>query len=285
MAKSAKDTRENKTKEGAGKSSKTAAAGVAAARRPAKATPSGKRRKESSAASGNSTRRSSSLKLQRVVRKVSQGVIRNDWTPLSNTAREEIMKIMHAVSFAVYSSVTSEEKKKEAQEVVHSVLSKMERRLRRLPVPSVTKDRNFQYEKMLELNTSLEADLATDLQQISELEAEIAAEQNELEKDRGYLKTLTQNAKSQELLRASQKKKLNNLLKNVSNIRPMNDDADSINLVDAPATDPLVTTDDDLRNLIRLLTSHLTSISSNVAGLEEVLAATRRVQGLLGFPI
>ncbi|KAK9488244.1 CENP-Q, a CENPA-CAD centromere complex subunit-domain-containing protein [Lipomyces starkeyi] len=282
MAKSGKTTAATKRMKTNSKSSKAAAADVAAVSKSSKIAASVKRQRESSTTSGNSAQKSrTSLKLRPVVRKVNQNVIRNDWMQLSDTAREEIMKIMQSVSFAVYNSVTGEDKKKEAQELVQSVLSKMERRLRRLPVPPTTKDRNFQYESILELNASLEADLATDLQQIAELEAEIAAEQNELEKDRGYLQTLKHNAKSQELLRASQKKKLNKLLKDVSNIAPANDDAESINLVDASTTDPQITADNDLRNLILRLGSHLTSISKNIAGLEEVLAATRQVEGAL----
>ncbi|KAK9496122.1 CENP-Q, a CENPA-CAD centromere complex subunit-domain-containing protein [Lipomyces doorenjongii] len=281
MPKSAKSSTATKRKTHS-KSSKSAAPDVAAVRKSAKVAASAKQRTESSTASGKSAKNSrTSLKLRPVVRKVNQSVIQNDWMQLSDTAREEVMKVMQSVSLAVYNSVTGEEKKKEAQELVQSVLSKMERRLRRLPVPPTTKDRNFQYEKILELNASLEADLATDLQQISELEAEIAAEQNELEKDRGYLQTLKHNAKSQELLRASQKKKLNKLLKDVSNVMPTNDDAESINLVDASTTDPQITTDNDLRNLILRLGSHLTSISNNIAGLEEVLVATRQVEGAL----
>ncbi|KAK9377467.1 CENP-Q, a CENPA-CAD centromere complex subunit-domain-containing protein [Lipomyces chichibuensis] len=280
MAKSRKATTATKRMKTNSKSS--TAADVAAVSKSAKVATSAKQRRESSITSGNSVQISrTSLKLRPVVRKVSQSVIQNDWMQLSDTAREEIMKVMKSVSFAVYNSVTGEEKKKEAQELVQSVLKKMERRLRRLPVPPKTKDRSFQYEKILELNASLEADLATDLQQISEIEAEIAAEQNELEKDRGYLQTLKHNAKSQELLRASQKKKLNKLLKDVSNIMPTNDDAESINLVDTSTTDPQITTDNDLRNLILRLGSHLTSINNNIAGLEEVLVATRQVEGAL----
>ncbi|KAJ8099880.1 CENP-Q, a CENPA-CAD centromere complex subunit-domain-containing protein [Lipomyces tetrasporus] len=282
MAKSARPTKVKKPMRPSRQASKTTAADASKVSKVAKLAASANRRAEGSTASDNRAQQSrTGPKVRRVVRRVRARVIQNDWVQLSETAREEVMKVMQASSLAVYNSVTGEEKKKEVQEVVGSVLSKMERRLRRLPVPPTTKDRNFQYERMLELNVALEADLVTDLQQVAELEAEITAEQNELEKDTEYLQTLKHNAKSHEMLRGSQKKKLDKLLKEVSNVTPTNDDAESINLMDTSIADPQITTDNDLKMLIFRLGSHLTSIRNNIVGLEGVLAATRQVERVL----
>ncbi|KAK9322346.1 CENP-Q, a CENPA-CAD centromere complex subunit-domain-containing protein [Lipomyces orientalis] len=279
MAKSARHT---KVKKAMRPASRTAATDTSKVSKAAKMIASANRRTEVPTASDNRVQQSrTGPKVRQVVRRVSASVIQNEWVQLSETAREEIMKVMQAVSLAVHNSVTGEEKKKQVQEVVGSVLSKMERRLRRLPVPPSTKDRNFQYERMLELNVALEADLVTDLQQVTELEAEITAEQNELEKDTEYMQTLKHNAKSHEMLRGSQKKKLDKLLKDVSNVTPTNDDAESINLMDTSTADPQITADNDLKMLILRLGSHLTSIRNNIVGLEAVLAATRQVELVL----
>ncbi|KAK7207433.1 CENP-Q, a CENPA-CAD centromere complex subunit-domain-containing protein [Myxozyma melibiosi] len=217
------------------------------------------------------------LRLVPVVRKVQIA----DWVPLSDNAREEILKVMQSVSFAIYSSLTTEEHRRTAQEVIAGLLEKFERKLRRLPVPASTKDWSFQYEKTLEMNAQLETALASNVRQITTLEAEITAEEKAIEEDNVYLQSLKRNAKSQEMSRAVQQKKLDQLFRDSSEIESQGDDAESINFVLHDYQDPQTTNDKDIQNLLERLRPHLASMSANIAGLDEVLSATRQVAGAL----
>lgn len=64
--------------------------------------------------------KSNSLRLVPVVRKVNI----EGWVSLSDNAREEILKSMHSVSFAIYNSLSTEEHKKTAQGVINGLLQK-----------------------------------------------------------------------------------------------------------------------------------------------------------------
>ncbi|KAK9465043.1 CENP-Q, a CENPA-CAD centromere complex subunit-domain-containing protein [Lipomyces arxii] len=216
-----------------------------------------------------------------VVHKVRPDVIRRQWTRLSDSSREEVMRSLSAAAFEVTNSVTGDKKKKEAQETMSAVIQLLERRLRRLPVPPTAKERNFQYEKMLEINALLEGDMVANLERIAKLENEITSEELQLKNDQEYLGTLKENAKQHEKLRSKQQRKLRKVIKDPIDSDGERDDSETINLVDIDEIDLEATEDKDVMQMMTRLGPHLTMMNNTISGVEEALALTRRVADAL----
>ncbi|KAK9457694.1 CENP-Q, a CENPA-CAD centromere complex subunit-domain-containing protein [Dipodascopsis uninucleata] len=235
--------------------------------------------KESGKDHQNQRKDSKLFNSKETVHKISCDVIQREWGTLSESACENIIDLMYLVTLAVYNSIQSEQRKKQAQEVITDAIEKIRRRLRKLPVPPTANEKNFDYEGVLETNAQLERDLVTDLESISQLEQEIKKERKLYDKDKEYFKELEHNARAQENLRNSQKKKLNKLLRDVTNLQENSgDDSETIGFVESHS---MIDSDSSLNSLTSRLSQHLYSISSNISSVEEIVAASRQVESVL----
>ncbi|KAK9470343.1 CENP-Q, a CENPA-CAD centromere complex subunit-domain-containing protein [Dipodascopsis tothii] len=217
-------------------------------------------------------------KIEPVIHKIRNSVIRRDWVLLPDSAQREIIEMARVVSFPVLNSIANEKKKQESLEVIEGVLGKIARRLKKVPVPPNSKGRNFEYESIVASNADLESQLIPDMAQISVLESEIAAETAKLEEEQEYLQTITKNARSQASMRKAQQKKLaSSLVESTDGTEE--DSAEAINL--ASSNTEVLGHNDEIDGLTRRLNLHVNSIKSNFQDFEDILAEMKNVEVLL----
>ncbi|PWW77539.1 hypothetical protein C7212DRAFT_314626 [Tuber magnatum] len=205
------------------------------------------------------------------VRNVPQELVEAKWGILSDWGREEVMEVVRAAERPVLMTFRRENRRVEAQEVLHRVVRRIENSLTKVPVPPLGKDTYLNYEKLLGKNRALEAILEPDLRQIAELEAEIEKEQKLLEKEEDYLQELKKNAIAQENIRRQKSRNMHPILRNAPSKQDPVDSVEKINLtskLSAPLYD--VDSDRQLHPLTAQLQQHLTSMQGNSGSLGEV---------------
>ncbi|PUU83018.1 CENP-Q, a CENPA-CAD centromere complex subunit-domain-containing protein [Tuber borchii] len=206
------------------------------------------------------------------VRNVPQEVVEAKWGVLSDKGREEVMEVVRAAERPVLMTFRRENRRAEAQEVLHRVVRKIGNSLTKVPVPPLGKDTYLNYEKLLSKNRALEAILEPDLRQIAGLEAEIEREQKLLEKEEDYLQELKKNAIAQENIRRQKSRNMHPILRNAPSKQDPIDSVEKINLTSKLSATSLydVNSDRQLHPLTTQLQQHLTSMQGNSGSLGEV---------------
>ncbi|CUS14971.1 unnamed protein product [Tuber aestivum] len=205
------------------------------------------------------------------VRNVPQELVEAKWGVLSDKGREEAMEVVRAAERPVLMTFRRENRRVEAQEVLHRVVRRIGNSLTKVPVPPLGKDAYLNYEKLLDKNRALEAILEPDLRQIAGLEVEISKEQKLLEKEKGYLQELKRNAIAQESIRRQKSRNMHPILRNAPSKQDPIDGVEKINLtpkLSASLYD--VDSDRQLHPLTTQLQQHLTSMQGNSGSLGEV---------------
>ncbi|RPB05531.1 hypothetical protein L873DRAFT_1797934 [Choiromyces venosus 120613-1] len=207
------------------------------------------------------------------VRNIPQEVVEAKWGFLSDKGREDLMDVIKAAERPVLMTFRRENRRVEAQEVLHRVVRKIGNSLTKVPVPPLGKDTHLNYEKLLDKNRALEAILEPDLRQIADLEAEIEKEQKLLEKEEDYLQELKKNATAQETIRRQKSRNMHPILRNIPSKPDPIDSAEKINLTSYSSAASLhydVNSDRQLHPLTTQLQQHLASMQGNSGSLGEV---------------
>jgi DNA repair ATPase RecN len=135
----------------------------------------------------------------------------------------------------------------------------------------------------------METSLIPDLQLIAQLEKEIEREKNFLDQDEIQLNTLTKNAARDESMRKAQMKKVWSSGMSLTKIHPLlresgsGDPPVAINLISEPMVPVYdVGADKAMGGVLKDLSSHLSSLSSNLNEMKEVRAWLNRAEESLG---
>ncbi|CAZ84386.1 unnamed protein product [Tuber melanosporum] len=205
------------------------------------------------------------------VRNIPQEVVEAKWGVLTDKGRDEVMEVVRAAERPVLMTFRRENRRVEAQEVLHRLVRKIGNSLTKVPVPPLGKDAYFNYENLLDKNRALEAILEPDLRQIAGLEAEIEKEQKLLEKEEDYLQELKKNAIAQENIRRQKSRNMHPILRNVPSKQDPIDIVEKINLTSKLSASLYdVDSDRQLHPLTTQLQQHLTSMQGNSGALGEV---------------
>jgi hypothetical protein len=157
-----------------------------------------------------------------VTHRVSRQTIETKWEPLTPACIERISQIVHDLQRPVIVHINDDRKRTEANTALHMVsrrlISKVSKGLPFPPSMRNSREDDFDFEKILDYNSALEAQLTPALHAIELLEAELAKETGQLESDQATLATLEANAKTEATVRKEAGRKLHPLLQSDSAI-------------------------------------------------------------------
>ncbi|KAH7419787.1 CENP-Q, a CENPA-CAD centromere complex subunit-domain-containing protein [Cadophora sp. MPI-SDFR-AT-0126] len=223
--------------------------------------------------------------LKAVTRNVSRQTIEAKWEALPPTAIDRIAQLLSDLQRPVIACLSDERKKTQASTAVEVVSRKLVKKFSRgLPFPPGTRNHredDFDFEKILDHNRALEAQLTPALHSSQLLEAELSKELAKLEADKEFLAELETNAKAEALVRNQAARKLHSVLKEDDSIGGIELLKDDIGLqVDRqfPVLDLGVQDDENLRPLMEELGDHVDSIQGNikqVQGISQAMAKSR----------
>ena len=156
-----------------------------------------------------------------VIRKVSRQTIEAKWEPLPPAGVERISQIVHQVQRAVAVHFNGD-KRTEANTTLHMLsrrlISKVTKGLPFPPPMHNNREDDFDFEKILDHNRALEAQLTPALHASELLESELGKEKMYLESEQASLMDLEANAKSEASLRKDARRRLHPLLQSESMI-------------------------------------------------------------------
>jgi hypothetical protein len=154
--------------------------------------------------------------LQAVTRKVPRQTIETKWEPLSSGCVERISQLLQDLQRPVVVRYNDERKKTQSSTALQMLSRRLVRKISKgLPFPQGTRNHredDFDFEKILDHNRALEAQLTPALHANELLEARVKKELALLESDRETLITLEANAKTESALRSEAARKLHSLL-------------------------------------------------------------------------
>ncbi|KAI9739409.1 MAG: hypothetical protein M1818_005097 [Claussenomyces sp. TS43310] len=135
-----------------------------------------------------------------VERKVPRQTIDSKWEPLPPNAIEHVTQLLGDVEKSVVMRLRDERKRTQAATSISMVARRLQRKLvRGLPFPPSTRSRkeeDFDFEKILDSNVTLETQLTPMLHSTELLKAEIKRENLQLDEEVRNLDTLETNAKA-----------------------------------------------------------------------------------------
>ncbi|KAI9792397.1 MAG: hypothetical protein M1816_002281 [Peltula sp. TS41687] len=218
--------------------------------------------------------------LEQEIKLVPPEVVNSKWVNLSVPAQEQVRGLFTAVERTLVMRDRDEDKRAEAQLALNSLLQDLERKLPRFPFPPDTKDAHFDYEKLLESNRSLEAQLTPSIHSIGLLKEAIQQEEALLTADKRKLDHLEKEAKAEEILRSRQTKNVHPLLSLPDDAGSVNDDAEGIGLIENANEDGIAldAVDSDLAQVIEQLRGYLDNMQEDVTlthELGDAVSATR----------
>jgi hypothetical protein len=119
------------------------------------ARPSQSRKRKSSEAFGMSYTSRVSKRFQKLkpqTRHISQSTINAKWAPLPVAAQEQVRQLFKTAKRPVILSRRDETQRREAELVLEHMVSRLEKRLPRMPFPRRSKEEHFNLGKLLERN-------------------------------------------------------------------------------------------------------------------------------------
>lgn len=229
--------------------------------------------------------------LTQVTHKVSRQAIGTRWGPLNPGCVASIIQLMDDIQKPAIAHIQHDQKKLQASQGLQMLTRKILKKVSRGPFPPSTRiylEDDFNFEKILDHNRSLAAQLTPVLHANELLEAELKKETALLELDQGDLEDLESNAKAHSALRKKAAKNVHSLLEETS---VEGDESDHICLRTAPSLAtpfdvsqdqtplsgpqpdfPQNPADDDVQAVIAQLGGHMDSIEGNM----------KQVQGVTG---
>jgi hypothetical protein len=246
--------------------------------------------------------------LKPVARKVSRQTIAAKWEPLPLGCADRVSRLLQDVQRPVIAHLNDERKKVQASTALQMVSRRLVGKISKgLPFPPPTRSNredDFDFEKVLDHNRALEAQLTPALHGNELLEAELAKETACLEADNETLAELEKNAKSEATTRNQAARRLHVLLQSdesqINNAALRNDIGMEDNSRHVLPLDLSVSTnssdcssiltnhqmhDNDLQGLIKELHGHVDTINWNmkqVNGISEAIVRSKaKVQGTL----
>lgn len=156
--------------------------------------------------------------------------IKATWPLLSSMGRFEIMRMINSELLSVLHSIHGEKAKQEFQIAYSALISRIEKKLHKVPVPPSTRKSHYEWDTIHNQNSQLESTLASMLEQNQHLEAEIEKETRELAKEKKYLKTVETNSKNQIGAMTKLGKKAQNIYRVQEAETRLADSKDDINL-------------------------------------------------------
>ncbi|PQE10535.1 Kinetochore fta7 protein [Rutstroemia sp. NJR-2017a BVV2] len=221
--------------------------------------------------------------LTAVTRRISRETIDTKWEPLPPGCLEKISDLLVDVQRPVILQVRDERKKTQASTAIQMISRRLISRVRKgMPFPKSTRtnrEDDFDFEKILDYNLALEAQLTPVVHSNELLEAELRKEQILLENEQKYLADLEANAKDEASKRRQTARKAHPLLQSEESIP--REELDSILGPDAQSSPP-VTLDtskyQDLEDIMKSISGHVGSIQGNleqIEGIGEAMTKTK----------
>jgi hypothetical protein len=154
--------------------------------------------------------------LQAVTRRVSRQTIEAKWEPLPSGCIERISQLLQDLQRPVIVRYNDERKKMQSSTALQMISRRLIGKISKgLPFPQGTRNHredDFDYEKILDHNRALEAQLNPALHANALLEAQVSKELALLESESEGLATLEVNAKKEAALRKGAARRLHSLL-------------------------------------------------------------------------
>ena len=158
-----------------------------------------------------------------VTRRVSRQIIEAKWEPLPPACVERISQLVYDLQRPVVVHLNDDRKRTEANTTLHMIsrrlISKISKGLPFPPAMRNNREDDFDFEKILDHNRALEAQLTPALHANELLEAELAKEMEYFESDQAGLAKLEANAKSEATVRKDAGRRLHSLLHSDSMIQ------------------------------------------------------------------
>ncbi|CZR53198.1 uncharacterized protein PAC_03076 [Phialocephala subalpina] len=240
--------------------------------------------------------------LKPVVRKISLQKIDAKWEPLPPACVERVSNLLQDLQRPVMVRL-NEQKNTQAgtalQMISRRLISKLSKGLPFPPATRNTREEDFDFEKVLDHNRSLEAQLTPALHGNELLEAELAKEMARLEADKDILAELEANAKSETTARNEAARKLHPLLQSDESTFGVEASRDDVGIHDikhgflpldlrvrlgqSSIPSPILTNgqiqdDENLQGLIKGLHGHVDTIQGNikqVGGISEAIVKSK----------
>jgi hypothetical protein len=151
-------------------------------------------------------------RLQPMTRQVSRQIIQTKWEPLPPSCVELISQFLDDLQRHVAVRFSDERRKNQASTALQMVSGKLVHKISKgLPFPGHRED-DFNFEKILDHNRALEAQLTPALHANELLQAEVKKETMLLESEQAALKELEANAKTAETRRRQAGRDIHSLL-------------------------------------------------------------------------
>ncbi|KAI9677696.1 MAG: hypothetical protein M1829_002468 [Trizodia sp. TS-e1964] len=221
--------------------------------------------------------------LEPQIKRVRKDVLMTKWSTLGEAPKQAVKELWKSIERPVVNVSRDEKKRTEAAAVVGGIRRKLGARLSRWPFPPNTKELHFDYERLLNENRALEAQLTPVLHSIQLTRAEIEKEEFLLRADQERLQTLQSNAKDEELLRRRQAKRSHGLLQALEESPEGKEEfcARAIGLIttpdpDAPSLDSGA--DEEFEKVSKQLQSHLHSMRGNAEQVKDIAAGLASAQ-------
>ncbi|EKD21395.1 uncharacterized protein L3040_000569 [Drepanopeziza brunnea f. sp. 'multigermtubi'] len=222
--------------------------------------------------------------LRAVTRKVSRQTIEKKWEPLPPLCVDRITQLLQDTQRPVLVHLHDEKKKSQASSAMQSIARRLTTKVSRgLPFPPGSRkhrEDDFDFEKIVELNRVLEAQLTPALHSNALLEAELRKELAMLELEKASMVELETNANSEAVARNKAARKLHHALQldDVLGEEVLRDD---IGLDFERRLQPLafgLQDDPDLQDLVNSLEGHVNTVQGNlkqVEGVSQAMANSR----------
>ncbi|KUJ18224.1 uncharacterized protein LY89DRAFT_42537 [Mollisia scopiformis] len=223
-------------------------------------------------------------RLQPMSRKVSRQVIDSKWEPLPSACVEQVSQFLQDVQRPVVVRLNEERKRIQASTALQMVSRRLTTKISKgLPFPQATRSRredDFDFEKILDHNRALEAQLTPALHGNELLEAELAKERAWLDADKNVLADLEKNAKSEATTRKQAARKMHALLQSDESLLETEALRDDIGMEDKDqqslALDLRVQDDENLQGLVKGLHGHVDTIRGNMKQVDGIAEAIVR---------
>jgi hypothetical protein len=181
--------------------------------------------------------------LQAVTRKVSRQTIEAKWEPLPSGCVERISQLLQDLQRPVVVRYNDERKKTQSSTALQMISRRLVSKISKgLPFPQGTRNHredDFDFEKILDHNRALEAQLTPALHANELLEAQVKKELALLESEKETLITLEANAKTGSAKRSEATRRLHSLLRPQDGIMEIEGLKDDVGLSIAQIHRPL----------------------------------------------
>ncbi|QSZ33356.1 hypothetical protein DSL72_002944 [Monilinia vaccinii-corymbosi] len=229
--------------------------------------------------------------LAAVTRRVSHETINTKWASLPPGCLDKISELMIDVQRPVVLQIRDERKKIQASTAIQMISRRLLNRVRKgMPFPKGTRtnpEDDFDFEKILDYNRALEAQLTPVLHSNDLLEAELRREEILLENEEKYLTELESNSKAEATSRRQAARKAHPLLQfEVDSTQKRF--SDNIGIDKEAVASPITFNNSkyrDLEGIAKSINGHVDSIKGNlqqVEGMTEAMAKSKAsVQAVL----